>query len=290
MENKLRYCGRDFFEPEIEKIRDIISSDDKPNRAKISRRVCREFSWVKHDGGLKEMSCRVALLRMQNDGLVELPKPTKKNGNKTKRNVKLTDKSNPRTPILLPVHELAKLHIEQLQNRADSLLYNEYISRYHYLGYDTLPGAQIRYFIKCNDEIIGAMGFGAAAWKVACRDKWIGWDPVQRKKKLHLIVNNARFLIFPWINSKNLASKALAIIAKRLPCDWQRRYSYTPLLLETFVQNDKFKGTCYKAANWKMLGNTAGRGKLDSKNEKKLPVKSVFTMPLTKAFRSGLCG
>lgn len=289
MKKVKQYCGRSFTISEIEKIRKIISSGDKPNRAEISRRICRELAWFKLDGGLKDMSCRVALLRMQNDGLITLPLPTKRNGNKTKKNVVLTENSKPGEPIDEPVGKLIDLRIAKVSSRKDSSLYNEYMARYHYLGYDALPGAQMRYFIKAQEHIIGAMGFGAAAWKVACRDQWIGWNNEQREKNLHLVVNNARFLIFPWVNSKNLASRTLSLAAKKLPCDWLERYSYKPALMETFVQNNKFKGTCYKAANWITLGETKGRGKLDTKHEHKLPIKTIFAIPLTKSFRSALC-
>ena len=145
-----------------------------------------------------------------------------------------------------------------------------------------MPGAQIRYLIKSREIVLGAMGFGAAAWKAAPRDQWIGWNSHHRQNRLHLIVNNARYLILPWIQVKNLASKILAIAARKLPEDWYYLYSYRPLLLETFVEKERFKGTCYRAANWIYLGETKGRGKLDVKHKHNLPIKDIYVYPVDK--------
>ncbi len=176
-----------------------------------------------------------------------------------------------------------------MSNKADSHLWNEFIDRYHYLGYNPLPGAQLRYFAKADNQVIALFGFGAAAWKTAPRDTFIGWTPEQREKNLHLVINNARFLVLPWVKSKNLASKLLSLVSKQLPNDWLKRYSYQPVLLETFVERKRFLGTSYKAANWLCVGDTKGRGKLDTKNEFKLPIKSVWVYPLVKNYASLLC-
>jgi len=155
-------------------------------------------------------------------------------------------------------------------------LWNEFIDRYHYLGYTPLPGAQIRYFVKDQDEILALLGFSAAAWKTEPRDSFIGWDARRRKQNLHLVANNSRFLVLPWVQSKNLASRILALAGKRLPSDWHDRYCYRPVLLESFVEKERFEGTCYKAANWIYVGDTQGRGKLDIRHEHKVPVKAVW--------------
>ena len=172
----------------------------------------------------------------------------------------------------------------QIVSKANSALWNEYIERYHYLGYTPLPGAQLRYFIYAGDQIIALTGFGAAAWQTAPRDKFVGWDREQRKKNLHLIVNNARFLILPWIKSKNLASKILSLTARRLPDDWEEKYNIRPVLLETFVEIERFTGACYKAANWRLCGQTKGRGKLGPSGKISLPIKDVWVYPLDRKF------
>jgi len=137
----------------------------------------------------------------------------------------------------------------QVLTKSCSRLWNEYIERYHYLGYSPLPGAQLRYFITAGEQIVALTGFGAAAWQTAPRDQFIGWNHDQRKKNLHLIVNNARFLILPWVQSKNLASKILSLMIRHLPDTWESKYNIRPVMMETFVRKNRFTGTCYKAAN-----------------------------------------
>ena len=169
--------------------------------------------------------------------------------------------------------------------KSTSALWNEYIERYHYLGYKTLPGAQLRYFITAGKQIVALTGFGAAAWQTAPRDQFIGWNHDQRKKNLNLIANNARFLILPWVNSKNLASKILSLTSQCLPNNWEERYNVRPVLLESFVEKNRFSGTCYKAANWINVGQTKGRGKLGPAGKISVPIKDIWVYPLRKNFR-----
>jgi hypothetical protein len=283
----VRYCGRLFTGKEIDRIHQLIASDRKLNRVQLSRIVCDEFNWLRPDGRSKEMSCRVAMLRMERDGLITLPRPQKGNGNGRTR-PGLTSASDPKKLISLPAGDFGKLLFRPVNTPDDSKLWNELIERYHYLGYKPLPGAQIRYLVFGNSHLLAAMGFGAAAWAVAPRDKFVGWTVQQRKHNLHFVVNNARFLILPWVTSHNLASRILAGIAKQLPQDWQARYSYRPVLLETFVEQKRFRGTCYRAANWIHVGQTQGRGKLDRQYLYSLPVKDIFLCPLDKHFRHNL--
>ncbi|ACV63054.1 conserved hypothetical protein [Desulfofarcimen acetoxidans DSM 771] len=280
-----KICGRVFSYDDLVLIRKFITDNPSASRQKISREVCLVFGWFKPDGGLKDMSCRVALLKLYRSGLIELPAPRHRYGNGDKFS-RQTPEGDPKDPIIEPAGKLTPLEIQRVISKKDSYLWNEFIERYHYLGYKPLPGAQIRYLITCPLGYLGAIGFSAAAWKVQPRDTWIGWSKDQRTEKLHLVVNNSRFLILPWVNSKNLASKILSLCAKRLPGDWQDVYGYNPVLLETFVEKDRFIGTCYKAANWMFVGCTKGRGKLDIFNEYKLPVKDIYLYPLINDFRS----
>jgi hypothetical protein len=285
----MRYSGRTFSTEDVQHIRHLIDAHPELNRAQLSRLVCDELGWFKPDGLRKDMSCRVAMLRMNEEGLIVLPPPLKGNGNGRNRPAQ-TSASDPRKPIDLPAGALGSLTFRAVQTPKDSSLWNELIQRYHYLGYKPLPGAQMRYLVSSGSHLLAALGFGAAAWKVAPRDCFIGWTAQQRQERLPLIANNARFLILPWVNSRNLASRILAGIARQLPCDWQKRYGYTPLLLETFVESNRFRGTCYRAANWIHVGQTKGRGKLDRTHEHALPVKDIFVLPLHKDFRPRLCG
>ena len=278
-----RYCGRDFTNKELDQIRSLIKENPQFHRAKLSREVCQMLQWLKPDGKLKDMSCRVAMLRMQEDSLIELPEPLRAKA--VIRKIEFTPVTDPQDSILCPVNRLPHLQL-QMVNKTNSSLWNEYIERYHYLGYTPLPGAQLRYFITANGQILALTGFGAAAWQTSPRDKFIGWDHEQRKRNLHLIVNNARFLILPWVQSKNLASKILALNARQLPYDWEEKYNIRPVLMESFVEKNRFAGTCYKAANWCNVGQTKGRGKLGPPGKISVPIKDVWLYPLNKNFRT----
>jgi uncharacterized protein DUF4338 len=281
-----RYCGRDFSVEELAQIIELIEKNPSKNRITLSRDVCRMLSWYKADGGLKEMSCRVAMLRMHEEGLIQLPASRRTNPIRRSKPLE-TCATDPKVLIQYPVHQLGVLQLSLVTSK-DSGLWNEYIQRYHYLGYTPLPGAQLRYFIIMDGQVIALMGFGASAWQVAPRDNFIGWDHEQRQRGLPLIVNNARFLILPWIQSKNLASKILAMIAKQLPMDWLNRYNIQPALMETFVESGRFTGTCYRAANWIHVGQTKGRGKLGPSGVQSVPIKEVFLYPLVRNFRTVL--
>ena len=283
----MHYCGREFSEEEIGWIRDLSSNSPGISRRALSIQFCEHWEWRKPDGGLKEMSCRVALLKMHREGLIPLPAP-KGTLNKARIHTQRSFLTLPKPPIRKKAREY-RLHLEVVE-RQGLKLWNEFIDRYHYLGYSPLPGAQLRYFVKDKDEILALLGFSAAAWKTAPRDTFIGWDPQSRKQKLHLVVNNSRFLVLPWVQSKNLASRILSLAGKRLPLDWQARYHYRPVLLETFVEKVRFEGTCYKAANWIYVGDTQGRGKLDVRHEHKVPVKAVWVYPLHRHYRDLLGG
>jgi hypothetical protein len=277
-----RYCGRNFSEEELVLIRTLITEDPKRTRADLSRLACQALHWLKPDGGLKQMSCRVAMLRMQEDGLIQLPPPRCP---RPQANIRIGAETAPSDPIDLPVHALPDLQLRLVGTQTDSRLWNQYIHRYHYLGFKTLPGAQLRYWVTAGDRLVALLGFGAAAWQCAPRDQFIGWTHQQRQKNLHLVVNNARFLILPWIRSDNLASKVLGLASRQLPEDWQHRYGFRPLLLETFVEKDRFTGTCYRAANWRHVGQTTGRGKLGPSGKQSVPIKDVWLYPLGKIFK-----
>jgi hypothetical protein len=277
-----RYCGRDFTPKELEQIRSLIKHNPEFNRMRLSKEVCQMLQWLKPDGKLKDMSCRVAMLRMDKDGLIVLPPPTQAKA--PLKRIEFTPATDPQSPVVCSVNQLPQLHF-QMVTKATSALWNEYIMRYHYLGYTPLPGAQLRYFITAGKQIVALTGFGAAAWQTAPRDQFIGWNHDQRKKNLNLIANNARFLILPWIQSKNLASKILSLTTRRLPNDWEEKYNVWPVMLESFVQKNRFAGTCYKAANWINVGQTKGRGKLGPPGKISVPIKDIWVYPLVKNFR-----
>lgn len=284
----LRYCGRTFTAAELDTIRGIIASRDRyPTRAAISRAVCGVLDWRKADGQPKVVSCRVALLRMQQDGWIMLPaahRAPPRCGPTT-----FTSASDLQPDLSVPRHALGPLELRVVEGQAQARLWRELIARYHFLGYTPLGGAQIRYFAYAGERLLAALGFGSAAWKLAPRDAYIGWTPEQRQARLHLVVQNARFLIVPWVQSKNLASSLLALAARQLPQDFQLRYGYQPVLLETFVEWPRHAGTCYRAANWVKVGRTQGRGKHDRYARYDKPRKDVYLYPLRRDFRRVLC-
>ena len=192
--SKKRYSGRDFSAEELASIRALIADNPTCTRADLSRLACQALHWYKADGGLKEMSCRVAMLRMQADGVIRLPAPT---GERPQSRIEFTPQTAPQGVIEQPANRLTPLQFCPVVGRAHSRLWNEYIHRYHYLGYKTLPGAQLRYFVTSGEHIVALLGFGASAWQAAPRDNYIGWSHDQRKAHLHQVVNNARFLILP---------------------------------------------------------------------------------------------
>jgi len=285
----MKYCGRIFSISEINHIRRLISENPRANRLWLSYKVCELLGWLRPDGTTKDMSCRVAMIRMAKDGLIQLPPPQSKNGN-GRRSIRRTPQAEPPpSGFETPAGHIKDLQLELVTDTPQSLLWNELIDRYHYLGYTPLPGAQLRYFAKSQNTVLALFGFGAAAWMTAPRDKFIGWNPAQRQNNLHLVVNNARFLILPWVHSKHLASRLLGMVSRQIADDWQKRYSYRPVLLETFVETPRFKGTAYKSANWQRVGQTQGRGKLGQPWENNLPIKDIWLYPLHKRFRQFLC-
>ena len=282
----MRYSGRHFTEQEVQWIRDLIESSKGINRARISTRFCEHVGWRKPNGTVKDMSCRVALLKMHREGIITLP-PTQRPFNRASKHTQRSLLTLPKVPIEKKAGDF-KLCCE-IATGGVVKLWNEFIDRYHYLGYTSLAGAQIRYFVKEHDEILALLSFSAAAWKTAPRDRFIGWDASQRKRNLPLLVNNSRFLVLPWVRAKNLASRILALICSRLPDDWQKRYGYRPVLAETFVDQERFAGTCYKAANWVCVGQTKGRGKTDRHNACDQPVKTIWLYPLDRRCMELLC-
>jgi len=282
-----KLCGRPFDGSDLERIRGEIVAASPPLRSEIARRVCRALQWTDALGRPKLMSARVGLLRLHRAGLIELPAPTRSNGNGGGL-VRGPDVWPQPIPVGGTVGQLGGLRLAAVPDKGASRLWNGLIERYHYLGYTPLPGAQLRYLIRCDQGLLGALGFGAAAWKVAARDGWIGWGRSAREAHLGRVLNNARFLLLPWVRVKNLASKVLSLAAAQVPEDFAARYGERVVLLETFVQTPRFRGTCYRAANWQYLGETAGRGKGDRTHRARLPRKAVYVYPLAADFRAAL--
>jgi Domain of unknown function (DUF4338) len=275
--------GRAFTPQELQQIKAIVDASPKDHRFKLSQEVCRALGWQQPNGRLKDRACRDVLGRLHDMGLLRLPPPRRPPV--SRRPVPITDRTKPRPVLRLRPRDIGQTSFALVTGSGDAKqhkLWNEYVERYHYLGYGVPLGPHLKYFVTVGREPIACLAFGGAAWRVEARDQWIGWSSEQRQRSLCYVVSNTRFVMLPWIEAPNLASRILALAARRVPTDWLRRYAYRPLLLETFVHAERHAGTCYRAANWIVVGRTKGRGKLDRHFKANQPVKTVLLYPLAK--------
>jgi len=279
----IRIRGRTFTPEELSNIKMLVETSREEHRFALSKRVCKELGWVQPNGRLKDRSCRDVLARLDEIGFICLPRPRRPSVRR--RPLEITERSAPRSlPAFGPrdIDAASFWIVSGAGNLEQERLWNEYVERYHYLGYGVPLGPHIKYFVTVAGEPIACLCFAGAAWRVEARDRWIGWNCQERERNLRFVVNNTRFVIFPWINVRHLASRLLSLAAKRITTDWQRRYAYRPLLLESFVDSERYAGTCYRAANWLLVGYTKGRGKLDRQFKANLSKKAVLLFPLTK--------
>ncbi len=284
-----RYYGRDFTTDEMALLRTLIAADPQPTRAALSREFCRRVGWFKSDGGLKDMMARVTMLAMHRDGVIALPSP-KGRRNPPRPIVFGPDTEPPLFPAPTALDEVRPLDMRiVLGGTPEGKLWNEFVARYHYLGYKPLVGAQMRYAVHDRNGLpLAMLGFSTAAWKLAPRDKFIEWSPEMREKNLPLVIDNPRFLILPWIEIPNLGSHILAIVRRRLPIDWTERYNTTPVLIETFVETPRYTGAVYKASGWVHVGTTQGRGRYDRDKLYDKPQKDVWLRPLGRDWQRSL--
>ncbi len=277
------YCGRIFSLEEIETIRKITDDPWNTTRAAIARAVCEDLHWVKPDGRPKLTTCSVALDRMEEHGVIWLPLPTTEHS--VPRRPTFTAVSEPQAPITGSRSDLKDVHLVQV-TRTDSGLWNELIGRYHYLGHQHMAGAQMRYLAYDEGRLLAAFGFCAASLKLAPRDRFIGWTNAERESNIHLVIQNRRFLMLPWVNVRGLASSLLAMVARHLPMDFEKRYAYRPALVETFTEQGHFSGASYAAANWIFVGESQGRGRLAPSKQATKSVKDIWLYPLDQNFRA----
>lgn len=280
--------SRPVTEKDISFIRKLMGDHPKDGRYALSRKICRAWNWVQPNGQLKDMVCRGLLLRLEKEGHIVLP-PRKS----TPRNPFLHRKPPEpfvvdETPVEGSIKELFPITFRQVRRSPFEKLFNGLIAQYHYLGYTQPVGEHLKYLIFSEDRPIGCLALSSAPYHLNCRDRYIGWSPDVRKKNLHLLAYNLRFLILPWVHSPCLASHLLSRCAKIISSDWQRIYHHPVYWLETFVDTGRFKGTCYRAANWILLGKTTGRGKNDQTNKVNRSIKDVYGCPLVRNFREKL--
>lgn len=287
----ITFSGRTFSVEELRLAQEITTEFSGLGLNELSHTICELLEWKRPSGRLKGHECRLFLQHLAEGGLVCLPR-LRPSGPRGPRRVVLTESSLPQGEIRGSAGEFEPLVLQVVESAADSALWTEYIERYHYLGYRVPVGAQLRYLVYCaraREQILACLLWSSPAWKMAARDRWIGWTEAQRRKNLQYVVNNSRFLILPWIRVRGLASKILSHCARQLPREWQEHYGYGPLLLETLVDSSRFRGTCYRAANWIALGRTQGRGRMDRQHRAhgKAP-KEIYVYPLCRQLQSRL--
>ena len=234
------------------------------------------------------MVCRSLLLLLESKGLIKLP-PRKSNPPNPLANRKKPLRITvDEAAVECSLNELCPINLKQVRRTAQEKLFNSLISEYHYLGYTQPVGEHLKYIAFSNDRPIACLAWSSAPWYIGARDRFIGWSSQTRQNNLHLIINNTRFLVLPWVRVSHLASHLLALSRRRVSRDWQHVYNHPVFLLETFVDTERFQGTCYKADNWTYVGKTTGRGKLSKSKKPTLSKKAVYLYPLTKDFRDRL--
>ena len=288
MEQELVYRGRRITQEDIAFVRELILTNPEKTRRFISQEVCRAWGWTQPNGTLKDIICRGLLLRLHRDGHITLPVPKCKPKNTFNRKApKQVDVD--KKPIECPLNEIGPIQLHQVRRTPLEKIHDGLIAQYHYLGYTQPVGEHLKYIASVEGRPIACIVWSSAPYHIGCRDRFIGWSQEKRKKNLSLIINNTRFLILPWVRVKNLASHLLGLASRIVPQDWQNFYKHPVVFFETFVDTERFKGTCYKAANWIYLGHTTGRGKNDKTNKPNRSLKAVFGYPLSKNFREVLC-
>ncbi|MBN2135583.1 MAG: IS4 family transposase [Acidobacteria bacterium] len=282
----MKICNQEFTEEIIARINRVIRNNPELSLSKLSRLVCQWLDWKSLNGKLKEMSCRIALRKLETAGRIKLP--ATKNRIRRSETSKNNSKAISAISIECELKDLGGIELVRITGKDKELsrTWREMMDEHHYLGSGPLCGAQVRYLVKSGKYgYLGGLSFSGAAWRLRSRDEWIGWDDDVRRKNLHLIVGNSRFLILPGVKVKNLASHLLSLSMKRLRGDWLETYGYEPELVETFVESERFIGTSYRAANWAHIGQTKGRGRQDSRHKKAVAVKDIYVYELSRNSR-----
>ena len=282
--------GRELHAEDIGLIRSLLVKHGDWHRTRISEELCRRWDWRNGQGRFKDMAARTLLLKLERAGLIQLPKRRGPSSNGL-RNRTPPLVAHATDSIRCALHDLRPLTVSIVEpESADLRLFNCLLSRYHYLGHRNTVGENIQYLVRdCLGRPVACALFGSAAWKCADRDAFLGWERGARERNLQRLTNNTRFLVLPWVVVPHLASHVLGLMARRIRADWQAKYGHPVHALETFVDRDRFRGTCYRAANWLWLGATRGRTRNDREHRIRAAVKDVYLYPLVEDFRRELC-
>jgi hypothetical protein len=288
MNLEIKYRGKVATVEDVEFIKRLIAENPGDSRRALSKKICQVWNWVQPNGALRDMVCRGFLLSLERAGYIKLPerKFTPHNPLALRKSPAKVDIDQ--TPIFRSLSEVSPLEIRQVRCTSLEGLFNGLLSQYHYLGYVHPVGEHLKYIAFIQKRPVACFSWSSAPRHIGCRDRFIGWSSDVRKKNIHLIAYNSRFLILPWVRISNLASNLLGQMAKVIAGDWQRFYNHRICFLETFVDTEKFKGTSYKAANWVYLGDTTGRGNNDQTHRVNRSIKAVWGYPLSVDFRKVL--
>lgn len=291
MDVLLTYRKRVITQDDLCFIRKVINNYRSKGRSFISRKLCEAWDWRQPNGQLKDGVCRGLLLQLERNNLITLPPRIIDNNNNSQRRRKTTqatfDFSPP--PITAALADLAPIELRQVRRTPEEKLFNNLIQQHHYLGYTHPVGEHLKYLVYSGGRVLACFAFSSAPYAIDCRDNFLGWSREARERNRHLLAYNSRFLILPWVQVPHLASHLLGRIARAISQDWQKVYHHPILWLETFVDTERFAGTCYKAANWTLLGLTSGRGKYNKTQKQLTSIKAMYGYPLTRNSLDKLC-
>ncbi len=290
MENSLVIQGRQIGPAELKQVRGLLATHPDWSRYRLSRELCRVWNWRNLVGQIKDMAARALLLKLEERGLVALPARRRLSPNRM-RHKQIRRLQHRTDPVRGCLSQLQPLQIQELSQQPEAWpVFDSLLHQYHYLGYTSAVGQNVKYLVRDRQgRDLACVLFGAAAWKTRVRDAFIGWTAAQRQAHLGQVANNSRFLILPWVRVPELASHILGRVARRIAVDWQGCYGHRVALLETFVERGRFRGSCYRAANWICVGQTRGRTRQDRQHVLQAPVKDVLVYPLQADFRKALC-
>jgi hypothetical protein len=291
MDILLTYRRKNITQDDLVFIRKIIDKHKSKGRSAISRILCEAWDWRQANGHLKDVVCRGLLLHLERSNLITLPPRIIDNNNNATRRRKSSQTALEYQPVPLKasLSELAPVEFRQVRRTPEEKLFNNLIRQYHYLGYAQPVGEHLKYLVYSGNRLLACFVFSSAPYAIDCRDNFIGWSNETRERNRHLLAYNSRYLILPWIEIKFLASHLLAKCARQISRDWQNLYNHPVYWLETFVDTEKFSGTCYKASNWTFLGLTSGLGVFSKTREKVTSIKAMYGYPLVHDYREKLC-
>ena len=285
---EFQYRGREVSQEDILYIRALIERHPNESRRTLSTRLCEAWQWRQDNGALRDMVCRGMLLKLDRAGQIALPPVSYVRHNPLAKRARPAPVFIDTTPVEGSLHQIQPLELAQVRRSGDEPLFNSLMEEHHYLGYEQPVGEHLKYLVWAQGRPIACLAWSSAPRYIGSRDRYIGWNQEARRRNIRFIAYNTRFLILPWVRVMHLASHILGRMAARISADWQRMYRHPLYFLETFVDPERFRGTCYRAANWVLLGKTTGRGKQSNSYVPNRSIKEVLGYPLTKRFRERL--